>query len=47
MDNQSRAKEINLPEEAEEYGSLESSKIITAQVAVGSHQALFESNSIR
>jgi len=47
IDNQLRTSEINLWEDAEEYDALERLKIITAQVAVSSHQAFLESNSIR
>jgi hypothetical protein len=39
-DSHSRTIEINLAEEAEEYGALERLKIITAQAAVSSNQAL-------
>jgi hypothetical protein len=45
-DNQPRTIEINLAEEAEEYGALDRSKIITAQAAVSSNQAFLENNFI-
>jgi len=47
MDNQSRTIEINLAEDAEEYGALERSKISPAQVAVRSNQTFLVNNPMR
>ena len=47
IESQSRTIEINLAEEAEEYGALERSKIVTAHVAVRSNQIFLVNSSIR
>ena len=46
IDSQSSIWEISLCEDADEYDPLERLKITTAQIAVASHHAFFEIESI-